>query len=257
MIIVQISDLHIGAPGQLAFGRIDTAACLVRCISNILQLPPRPDVVVASGDLVNAGAPEEYRHLRELLAPLPFPLYLMPGNHDERSALRAEFRDHLYLPSHGTLHYAVDTEEVRLIMLDTVVPGKDGGALDAPQLDWLETTLGAALYRPSVIFMHHPPIKTGIPYMDEIALAAADAARLGALVAHHCGIERISCGHVHRALQARWSGTTVGICPSTAFQYSLDFRKDAIPLTTEESPGYQVHYWHGTQLVTHTVQVPT
>jgi 3',5'-cyclic AMP phosphodiesterase CpdA len=256
MIIVQISDLHIGAPGQLAFGRIDTAACLARCISSILTLQPRPDMVVASGDLVNAGAPEEYRHLRELLTPLPLPLYLMPGNHDERSALRTEFSDHRYLPFRGTLHYTVDTEEMRLLMLDTVVAGEDGGAFDAPQLDWLETTLDAAPDRPSLIFMHHPPIKIGISYMDDIALGADDAAKLGALSARY-RIERISCGHVHRIVTAPWAGTVVGICPSTAFQYILDLRSEAVPTVTGERPAYQVHYWNGTELVTHTVQVQT
>jgi 3',5'-cyclic AMP phosphodiesterase CpdA len=254
MIIAQISDLHVGAPGQHLLGRIDTAACLARCINSILLLQPRPDVVVASGDLVNAGAPEEYRHLGKLLGPLPMPVYLMPGNHDERSALRTSFGDHDYFSSEGTLHFAIESEAVRLIMLDSVVAGRDSGALDACQMEWLEMTLAAAPHRPTLIFMHHPPIMTGIAYMDEIALAADDAAKLAALVARHPRIERISCGHVHRAVQARWSGTTVGICPSTAFAYTLDLRGEGLAVTTEP-PAYQVHYWNGAQLTTHTVQV--
>jgi hypothetical protein len=59
---------------------------------------------------------------------------------------------------------------------------------------------------------------------------------------------------VHRAVQARWSGTTVGICPSTAFAYTLDLRGEGLAVTTEP-PAYQVHYWNGAQLTTHTVQV--
>src|SRR5690349_11739516 len=106
MTIVQISDPHIAVPGQSVFGRIDTAARLARCVDSILLLQPRPELVVASGDLVNTGAAQEYRRLRDILAALPMPVYLMPGNHDEHSALRAEFTDHAYLPRVGTLHYA-------------------------------------------------------------------------------------------------------------------------------------------------------
>jgi Icc protein len=255
MIIAQISDLHVGAPGQRLFGRIDTAACLARCVSSILLLQPRPDAVVASGDLVNAGAPEEYRQLRELLAPLPIPLYLIPGNHDERSALRAEFSDHGYLPAHGTLHYAVETAALQLIMLDTVVPGRDGGAIDSGQMEWLERTLASAADRPTLIFMHHPPIVTGIRGMDEIALDAGDAARLAGLVTGSATIERIACGHVHRKIESRWAGTIVSVCPSTAYQIRLSLNGGTLDLSSQELPSYQLHYWNGAELVTHTVAV--
>ena len=252
MIVAQISDLHISAPGQLAFGCIDSAACLSRCIISMLLLQPRPDRVVASGDLVNTGAPEEYRRLRDILAPLPMPVYLMPGNHDERSALRAEFSDHTYLPVHGTLHYAVETEAVRLLMLDTVIPGEDGGALDSRQMEWLDMTLAAASDKPVLIFMHHPPITTGIRGMDEIALDAGDISRLAGIVAGSSRIERIACGHVHRKIEARWAGTTVSVCPSTAYQIRLSLNGDTLD-PSEEPPSYQLHYWNGAELVTHTV----
>ncbi len=255
MVIAQISDLHIGAPGHLAFGSIDTAAHLARCVRHILGLAPKPDVVVASGDLVDNGTAEEYQRLRGLLAPLPMPLYLMPGNHDNRTALRSAFRDHDYLPADGVLCYAEDAGPVRLIMLDTVIPGEDGGALGAPQIDWLAATLAAAPKKPTLVFMHHPPIKTGIRCMDDIALAAEDIVQLGGIVARHPPIERITCGHVHRVAEARWNGTVVGICPSTAFQAILDLRKEGFDVATEEPPAYQVHCWDGAQLVTHTVAV--
>lgn len=255
MVIGQISDLHIGVPGHLAYDRIDTAAHLARCVRHLLQLAPRPDVVVASGDLVDCGIAEEYRRVRELLAPLPMPVFLMPGNHDDRAALRAEFADHEYLPVSGTLDYVVDAYAVRLVMIDTVVTGKEGGALEDGQLDWLAATLAAAPEKPTAIFLHHPPIMTGIRCMDEVALAPDNVAWLGELVARHPQIERISCGHVHRVVEARWRGVPVGICPSTAFQGILDLRKDGFDAATGEPPAYQIHCWNGTSLVTHTVAV--
>ena len=251
--IAQISDLHVSRPGELVFGRIDTAANLRRCIEQIVALPVRPDAIVASGDLVNAGSHEEYRLLRELLAPLPMPVYLVAGNHDERINLRGAFPDHVYLPREGKLHYSVDIDGLRLVMLDTVVPGEDGGALDGAQLAWLQRTL--AMDVPTVIFMHHPPCMTGISYMDRIALAAADALKLEKLIERFPNVHGVCCGHVHRSVIVRWGGTTVGVCPSSAFQYVADARAEAVPLTTGEQPAYQLHLWNGTGLITHTLQI--
>lgn len=256
MLIAQISDLHVMLPGQLAYGSFDTAGNLARCVTQIMQANPVPNVVLATGDLVETGAPDEYRRVRDLLAPLTMPLYVIPGNHDERAALCAAFRDHAYLPRVGEpVRYAVDDFDVRLIALDTVIPGADGGTLDDAQLDWLDATLSAAPGSPTLVLMHHPPFKTGIRCMDEIALDAASASRLGVVIERHRQVERIVCGHVHRGIQARWRGTAVSVCPSTAFQYILDLREKGFNSATGEPPAYQAHYWNGAELVTHTIAV--
>jgi 3',5'-cyclic-AMP phosphodiesterase len=155
------------------------------------------------------------------------------------------------------VHYAVEQHPVRLLALDTVVPGSDGGALDAAQLDWLAAQLTAAPRRPTVIFMHHPPFDTGFRALDRIRLDAPSAERLGAIVVRHPQIERIVCGHVHRSIQARWSGTTVSVCPSTAYQALLDLGGEQYAIALEEPPAYQLHFWNGAELVTHTVAVNT
>ena len=89
MILCQISDLHIKPERKLAYGVVDTATMLERCVAQIGRLPQRPDAVIATGDLVDGGTLAEYALLRELLSPLTMPLYLMPGNHDERQAIAA------------------------------------------------------------------------------------------------------------------------------------------------------------------------
>lgn len=256
MLIAQISDLHVMIPGQLAHGKFDTAGNLSRCVAQIMQTTPLPTVVLATGDLAETGASAEYRRLRELLAPLAMPLFVIPGNHDDRAALCAGFPDHAYLPRAGEpVRYAVEDFDVRLIALDTTIPGADGGTLDAAQLDWLDATLSAAPVRPTLVLMHHPPFKTGIHGMDEITLDAVSASRLGAIIERHRQVERIVCGHVHRGILARWRGTVVSVCPSTAYQYELDLREKGLSASTREPPAYQAHYWNGTELVTHTVDV--
>ena len=121
MIVCQVSDMHVRAGGKLAYGVVDTAAHLRRCIAHILKLKQRPDAVVMTGDLVDGGKPEEYALLREIIAPLAMPVYLIPGNHDEREALRAAFPDHAYLNQFPPfIQYAIEEHELRIVAIDTV-----------------------------------------------------------------------------------------------------------------------------------------
>jgi Icc protein len=92
ILIAQISDLHIKAPGALAYGRVDTAKALTRCVAALNEFRPRPDLVVISGDLADTPTAEEYDHLKRLLAPLELPWMGIPGNHDSRELMRGIFR---------------------------------------------------------------------------------------------------------------------------------------------------------------------
>src|SRR5260370_28571657 len=136
MLIAQISDMHVKPPGELLYKRIDTAGFLERAVAHVMALDPRPDIVLATGDLVDGGKPEEYALLRQLLAPLAMPVYLIPGNHDARDAMREAFPDHAYLPPSGFLQYAIEGLAVRLIALDTRGDGKNHGALCPERVDW-------------------------------------------------------------------------------------------------------------------------
>lgn len=255
MLIAQITDLHIKLPGSLAYRRVDTAALGRAAIAHLAALDPAPDVVLVTGDLVDAGAPEEYAHLRELLAAIEAPLYIIPGNHDARDAMVRAFPDQRYWPGEGDfLHYVIDDHPLRLIALDTVVPGASHGEICAARRDWLDRRLAEEPERPTVIFMHHPPFACGITGIDAIGLNGAD--ELAAVVRAHPQVERVLCGHVHRPVQARWGGTVASVAPSTAHQLSLDLRPDATATFIFEPPGYQLHHWRPDgPLVTHTVAV--
>ena len=124
MIVIQLSDPHILAPGELLYRRFDTAEFLARAVAEINRLDPLPDVAVVTGDLVDHGEPPEYEHLRALLAPLTMPVFVIPGNHDAREPLRAAFIADGYLPADGFLQYAIEDCPVWLIALDTLIPGE-------------------------------------------------------------------------------------------------------------------------------------
>jgi len=250
MLIAQISDPHIVPPGALLYGGVDTAGFLRRAVAALNALEPPPDIVVITGDLVDKGEPAEYDHLRALLAPLAAPVFVIPGNHDSREPLRAAFAADGYLPGDGFLNYAIDDFPVRLIALDTLVPGEGGGELCAERLLWLDRALAAAPDRPTAVMMHHPPFATGIERMDRAGLREPEA--FGAIIARHGQVERILCGHLHRAIERRFAGTVAGTAPSTAHQIRLDINPGAPLRFMFEPPGYQLHLWQGGGLVSHT-----
>ena len=175
-LIAQITDLHIRPSGKKAYGVVDTEAMLRAAVASILAQPMKPDAVIASGDLTDCGLVEEYELLRDCLKPLPMPVYLIPGNHDRRENMRLVFGGEGYLPMNGEyLHYTVEDLPLRLIGLDTVVPGKGHGEMDAPRLAWLKARLDEQPDRPTFVFMHHPPFPTGLQHMDSINCRNAPA----------------------------------------------------------------------------------
>lgn len=262
MLIAQISDLHIRRPGQLAYRRLDTAPFLARCIARLNQWAPRIDAVLITGDLVDAGHAEEYAHLRTLLQDLRVPYYLLVGNHDRREGLRAVFTDAAYLfggnaagPGAGDadaefIQYTVDlgtpgsADSLRVIALDTLDAPHSGGRLCARRLAWLERALEASAGRPVVIALHHPPFRTGIDHMDEIALNAADARALAAIVGRHPNVERVICGHLHRPIHTRFAGTIASTAPSPAHQVALDLSPQGPSAFVMEPPAFTLHEWH-------------
>ncbi len=255
VILVQLTDLHIREPGRLAYRRIDTSSYLRTLIASVLALRQRPRAVVATGDLTDFGRPAEYASLRDQLAPLDaagIPVYLMPGNHDDRGELRRSFPSHRYLGDGTFIQFAVDVGPLRLLALDTCVPGSSAGALDAERLSWLEAELDASKGRPVVIAMHHPPFQTLIGHMDEMGLLQG-ADELEAIVAKHRNVERVICGHLHRAIDVRFGGTIASTAPGPAHQVCLDLDADAVSAWTLEPPSFRVHAWNPAQgrLVTH------
>lgn len=256
MLIAQASDLHVCAEGHTLEGSVDTNAHAKACVRALLAQRPVPDALLLSGDLVEAGGPRQYRQLLELLAPIPWPIYPLAGNHDERGALRAalgaRMGEHRALMPEF-LQYAADLGPLRLLALDTVVPLQPHGALCAQRLAWLRERL-AEDTRPVVIAMHHPPFATGIGHMDAMGLREG-AAELEALVAAHPRVQAVLCGHLHRSIQTRFGGALASTCPSSAHQIALNLQGNGADGYVMEPPGLQLHLWHAGRLVSHTVPI--
>jgi len=242
VLIAQISDLHIQARGALSYGVVDTAQYLRACAAHIRGLRQRPDVVVATGDLTDGGKPEEYALLRELLAELQLPLYLIPGNHDERATLRAAFADHDYLRQNEEfICYAIEDWPVRIVALDTTVPGAGGGLLCEKRLGWLAATLRARQEAPTVVLMHHPPFRTLIGHMDDMGLANPDSFK--SVLANHPQVKAVLCGHLHRPIETAWRGILMSTSPGPAHQIDLDLAPGAPGRFIMEPPAIRLHAW--------------
>ena len=255
--IAQISDLHIKPPGSLAYGRVDTAAALERCVAALNAFRPKPDFVVISGDLADTPTAEEYQYLKRLLAPLELPFAGIPGNHDSRELMRAAFSAAAYAFPSGPLNQRMEIGGLDLVLLDSSVPGKPHGEFDAPTLQWLDAALANSPDKPALVFLHHPPFKAGIWHMDRQNLLNAD--EFAAVVRRHPRVQRIATGHVHRATLTTFAGIATTICPAPNHAVDLDLAELREPSFKVEPPAFHLHSWFPGEgfgsVVTHQVPI--
>jgi len=257
--IAQISDLHIKPPGQLAYGRVDTAKARARCVEALNAFEPAPDFVVDSGDLADTPVWQEYDYLAQLLAPLKLPFAGIPGNHDERELMRAAFPKAAYAFSSGPLNQKIAIGELDLMLLDSSVPGKPHGELDALTLQWLDTMLCSSVDRPALVFLHHPPFLAGIWHMDRQNLT--NAAELAAIIRRHPRVQLVATGHIHRAALTMFAGVPCTICPAPNHAVDLDLGHLREPSFKVEPPAFHLHSWFAGEgfghVVTHQVPIGT
>jgi 3',5'-cyclic-AMP phosphodiesterase len=257
VLVAQISDLHVKRPGTLAYGHVNTATALCRCVEELNRFRPRLSMVVISGDLVDTPTAEEYDHLKILLASLEIPFLAIPGNHDERTLMRAALPDQPYTQSNGALNIVSRLGDLDLLLIDSTVPGEPYGELNADTLAWLEDTLAASTTRPALVFLHHPPFVTGIDHMDRQNLR--NAHELAAVLRRHERARLVAAGHLHRATLAMFAGVPATICPAPNHAVALDFEGNHPPSFRIEPPGFHLHAWfsgnsHG-HVVTHLVPI--
>jgi|SRR5579871_632225 len=255
LLVAQISDLHIDSrPEAIDPLKGDTRERLGRTVAYLNAMHPRPDVVLATGDLTDLGTLDEYRIARGILDRLTMPYFVIPGNHDRRDTLRAAFSGHDYLPTDGFLHYVLDGYPLRLIGLDTVIPGQEGGELCRDRLKWIEDRLSQRPEKPALIFMHHPPYRTGMPQLDDVNCRGADD--FADVIRRFSGVQAVVCGHLHRATMAHVGGVRAMSIPSIAPELSLLFESSERPRYTPSRPQVGFHLWGSGMLASHIASVP-
>jgi 3',5'-cyclic AMP phosphodiesterase CpdA len=243
-LLAQISDLHLGEPAR---DGVEPEGCLREVVAALGRLPNRPDAVLVSGDLAEHGSEAEYGLAKEAIGRLGVPVHVLPGNHDDRATMRATFA----IPGAGgaPIDYAADLGPLRLVVVDSTIPGEDRGGFDPGQLEGLEAELAAAPEQPTIVAMHHPPLATAMADWDGVNLPAPERRALAAAISGRPQVRAIVGGHLHRVAVAGLAGRPVLAAPSTYLQARPDFVAETVRLHAG-APGFALHALRGTELST-------
>ncbi len=248
MIIGHLSDLHISL-GQPGFGGVDALDAARRAIAYLASLRPRPDVLVITGDI--ASSADGHRAVRDALETTGIPYFAIVGNHDSRDSLAEVFG---YEPAPGRfVQYVVDDFELRILALDSKRDDHGDGLLCAERLAWLEHELTNVPDKPTILLLHHPPMRTGLWWSDGPGLGGS--AQLEGIVRGHPQVLALLCGHVHSAASTMWANTMVQAAPATCWTAALDLAEPVQPRASVESPRAMVHALIDGALVTHVTTV--
>ena len=248
--IVHVSDTHLLAGGRALAGRYDSTGHLAHTLEAVERLGIRPDAIVFTGDLTDLGEPEAYRALRAAVEPvaerLGAPVVWVAGNHDERTALR---RDLLGLePTEEPVTGVWDLGGLRLVALDTSVPGWHHGDLDESQLDWVAGVLAEPAPLGTLLALHHPPLPSHIPLFDILELRNQE--RLAGIVAGS-DVRGILAGHLHYSTSGTFAGVPVNVAAATC--YTMDLARPAVEVNGMDA-GQSFHLVHVyDDTVTHSV----
>ncbi|MFL0566097.1 phosphodiesterase [Microbacterium sp. 179-I 1D1 NHS] len=221
-ILLHLSDTHLRGPGPQLFDSVDGEASLTAALDAIESSGIAPDAIVFTGDLVDLGEAAAYDAIRALVDPfadrLGARLLWVMGNHDDRGA----FREHLLdeTPADPTAPYdrVDELDGLRIVTLDTSVPGHHHGELSAAQLEWLRDVLATPAPLGTVLAMHHPPVPSVLPLAASVELR--DQNRL-ADVLRGTDVRAIIAGHLHYSTFATFAGIPVSVASSTCYAQDL------------------------------------
>jgi len=245
--LVQITDTHVVERGTLLYGQADTARHLAEAVSEINAMRPLPDGVLITGDLVEHPGPTTYSHFRDLIEPLRMPVFLMPGNHDDPEIMWTYFRDTPMFPAKPPLfQYVIDDYPFRIVMLNSHFDNSELPHFGPRRLQWLEQVL-AASDQPTLVAIHHPPMKTGIGFIDMVGPEWYRG--LGEVLARHPQVLKIICGHGHLDLQGRLGMVPVQMVGSIAHQLIACRGEDIAPSFDNVRVPPMLHQWLNGELV--------
>ncbi len=253
--IAQITDLHVTTEKDPLNQRRNETR-LRQVLNTIHGLRPRPVAIIASGDLIDRGEKEEYDELKRVMAKCEIPVLYALGNHDGRDTFLEvfpEYRDKL--DENGFLQYVVDYPGVRVVICDTL-EGPNEGEYDVARAAWLGRTLDEAPDTPTCVVLHHPPIPSGIQWMDPDPQSPW-ILRLHEVLTGRDQVKMILCGHIHRAFSSAFAGHALLAAPATSIQLTLDLTEvdmhtpDGREILVEEPPGFALLMANGADLTSH------
>ncbi|SEB89424.1 phosphodiesterase [Microbacterium hydrocarbonoxydans] len=219
-VIIHVSDPHFLAGGAPLGGRYDVEANFARTLDAIRAVHPHPAAIVITGDLADLGEPDAYRRLRAAVEPVAAELgttvVWVAGNHDERPALRAGLLD--LEPTQEPVTGVWDLDGLRLIALDTSVPGWHHGDLDDAQLSWLAEVLREPAPHGTLLAMHHPPLPSHLPLFDILELRHQDEL---AEVIRGTDVRGILAGHLHYSSHGMFAGVPVSVSSATCYTMNV------------------------------------
>jgi 3',5'-cyclic-AMP phosphodiesterase len=235
MIIAQISDTHIALDTPDAAQRIQDFELT---IADINTLDPSPDVIIHTGDVVHNGRDDEYAQSLATLKLARAPVYVLPGNKDDRSGMREAFSAFGYFSTDSDfIDYAIEQFPVRLVALDTLSSRSNKGDFCSERLGRLIDLIDADPTKPIAVFTHHPPFEVTVG-PDRLHFDTPEMmARLSQGLQHAGRVVGVFSGHVHRAAEGR-----VGNIPATVMPcIATSLRKGEYPPRMKRCPVYQIH----------------
>ncbi|MGB4137878.1 MAG: phosphodiesterase [Microbacterium sp.] len=248
--IIHLSDPHFLAGAARHAGGADTDANLARTLEAVRRVHRHPSAIVITGDLTDLGEPDAYSRLRAALDPvgeeLGCPVVWVAGNHDERPALRAGLLDEE--PTEEPVTGVWDLDGLRLIALDSSVPGWHHGDLDGEQLAWLAAQLRTPAPHGTLLALHHPPLPSHVPLFDILELQHQDAF---ADVIRGTDVRGILAGHLHYSCSGTFAGIPVSVASSTC--YTMDVARPATEVNgMDAAQSFHLVHVHP-DTITHTV----
>ena len=227
ILIAHVSDTHFGGPP-------DARARAEAVLSHLVRLDPLPDVLLVSGDVADHGLPAEYAEARAVLDTWPGPKLVGTGNHDVREAFARGLLDVEIVP--GPLVQVLESADFRMLMLDSLVPARDGrridhGELSPMQLEWLDEQLDRD-DKPAFVSLHHPPVDLGLGLMAPILLKEPEPLEL--VIMKHSQVVATLVGHAHTACATTFAGRPLLVGGGCASTVPLD--DEPLPVVWEAAP---------------------
>lgn len=235
MKFIHLSDPHVQNNDFHLYG-LDPAKQLELAIKSINKNFKDIDFIVITGDLTHNGDKKAYRKLKKIIKKSKKEVILLLGNHDNRENFLQVFKD--YPTNEGYIQDCRVIDKKAFIFLDTLIPNTPCGDMNDEQFIWLEKELQKNKKKDTFMFMHHPPIQSGIPIMDKMNFLSNE--RLKELFKKYPNIKYLFFGHIHRIITGLWAGVPYLGMRGTNHQLSLKHSIEHQYTTNKENAAYGI-----------------